>query len=173
MKLERMIEKLLCPDLCHSHIYEVNLNNLKKKGIKGLICDLDNTLLAWDDQQVKSEVENWLVKAQELGISICILSNSLEARVNKVAKNLELLFISKAFKPRKKAFKLAINKLGVIPENVAVIGDQLFTDVYGGNRLDLLTILVEPITSKELLSTKMIRLVECRLKSYLEFKELI
>lgn len=167
---EGIIENYFRPDLYYSNIYDIDLSYLKRQGIKGLICDLDNTLLAWDNQSIRPEVKEWIIEIKDSNFDICILSNSLQTRVNKIANNLELISISRAFKPRKKAFKLAMNKLDVSTEEVAVIGDQLFTDIYGGNRLKLLTILVEPITKKELISTKLIRHFEARIKNYLEFK---
>jgi len=173
MRWERFILKYLCPDFYHTNICEINLKYLKKIGIRGIICDLDNTLLAWDNHEVRPELKEWILKAKRLGISICILSNSLQERVNRIAINLEVPAISKALKPRKKAFKLAINRLDLIPNKVAVVGDQLFTDIYGGNRLRLLTILVEPMAKKELISTQVIRLIEKKVKKYLKSKSLI
>ncbi|SKA04377.1 YqeG family HAD IIIA-type phosphatase [Selenihalanaerobacter shriftii] len=173
MGLEKIIRNLLCPDLHHNNIYEVDLEYLKSIGIEGLICDLDNTLLAWNNKIIRPEIEEWIFKVKEAGISVCILSNSLQYRVSKVSNCLDLPAISKAFKPRKRAFKLAMNILEVNPEKIAVIGDQLFTDIYGGNRLDLLTILVEPIAKKELISTKLIRIIERKVKKYLKENQFI
>ncbi|MBM7624673.1 YqeG family HAD IIIA-type phosphatase [Sporohalobacter salinus] len=168
MRLKDRIIDLCRPDFYYNNIYDIDLQELKELGINGLICDLDNTLLAWDDQNIESKIKEWIIQVEELGISVCILSNSLRTRVDRISYILQLPAISKALKPRKQAFKLAINKLNVNQNQIAVVGDQLFTDILGGNRLDLLTILVDPITNKEFISTKFIRLLEENFKKDLE-----
>lgn len=168
MELKDAIIDLCRPDFYYKSIYDINLQQLKELGINGLICDLDNTLLAWNHHQVEPEIKEWIADIKELGISVCILSNSLQVRVDKVSNILQLPAVSQALKPRKRAFKIAINKLNVNQNHIAVIGDQLFTDVFGGNRLGLLTILVDPIANKEFITTKLIRLLEKVLKKDLE-----
>lgn len=168
MKLKNIIIDLCRPDFYYNNIYDINLQQFKELGINGLICDLDNTLLAWDDQKIGPKIKEWIIQVKELGISICILSNSLQTRVNKVSHILQLPAISKALKPRKRAFELAINKLNVNQNRIAVVGDQLFTDIFGGNRLGLLTILVDPIANKEFITTKLVRVLENSFKKHLE-----
>ncbi|MGM0471531.1 MAG: YqeG family HAD IIIA-type phosphatase [Bacillota bacterium] len=167
MKL-RLLKQLLQPDLYYSHVVRVDLEYLSSLGIKGLICDLDNTLLDWNSVEIYPAIENWLAEALELGFKTCILSNSLQSRVRDIANTLELPAIGSALKPRRKAFELAIEQLDMESNQIAVIGDQIFTDIIGGNRLELLTILVEPLAKQELWSTKVIRLLERQIKKELE-----
>jgi HAD superfamily phosphatase (TIGR01668 family) len=80
--------------------------------------------------------------------------------VEKVAEVLEIPFISRAVKPRRSAFLRAVSLLSVKPHEAVVIGDQIFTDIMGGNRAGLFTILVEPIARREFFGTKISRLME-------------
>ncbi len=152
--------KLLYPNLYLESIYQLDFDKLSDKGIKGIITDLDNTLIAWKDEQLSRQLENWLEEAEHKGIKLCIVSNNHKSRVHKFAKKAGLPAIPKANKPRRKAFLAALETLNLPTEKVAVIGDQIFTDVLGGNRLGLYTILVVPIDDKEFFGTKILRMLE-------------
>jgi len=161
---------LLCPDECVESVLDVDLESLGRRGIKALILDLDNTLLAWEADQVPSAVSRWIDRARDLGFKVCIASNGTKSRVRKIAGELGVPAIPKAVKPRKKPFRLAMEMLGVGPGETAVIGDQVFTDVLGGNRLDLYTILINPVSDIELKTTRIVRRVENRVLSRLHKK---
>jgi hypothetical protein len=91
---------------------------------------------------------------------MCIVSNNKKNRVKSFANELSIPFIHKAVKPRKKAFLKGIKLLGTEIFNTAVIGDQILTDILGGNRLGFYTVLVIPMSSKELWWTRLMRKVE-------------
>lgn len=147
---------LLCPKEYISSIFEVDLDSLRKKGISLLLLDLDNTLVEWHKKEASSEIVEWFSTAQGKGFCLCILSNNSKKRVAEIADFLEVPFIHKAVKPRRKAFQKAMDLLGYGPESTGVIGDQIFTDILGGNRLGLYTILVMPLTNKDFVGTKLI-----------------
>jgi len=130
------------------------------RGIKGIIIDLDNTLVAWGKQNISEEMKNWVQRMLTAGLQICILSNAMEQRVRIVGKILGVPWVSRAIKPRKYPFRKALEILGTSPQETAVIGDQLFTDIFGGNRMALYTVWTTPISSKELISTKAMRQLE-------------
>src|SRR5690606_23163974 len=113
----------------------------RKLGISGMILDLDNTLMAWDRDEVPAKAVKWVNTAKEKGFSLCIASNATGSRVAHISETLGIPAISKAVKPRKKPFRKALEILKLPPEQVAVVGDQVFTDVLGGNRMQLYTIL--------------------------------
>lgn len=152
--------KLLTPDVYVKSIYHIDLDKLKKKGITAIIADLDNTLAAWDDLLPGQKLVEWLAKVRDQGFKVFIVSNNKKARVDKFAEALGVPAIPKAIKPRRGAFRLALDTLGVTPQQAAVVGDQIFTDVLGGNRLGLFTILVIPVSGKEFFGTKFSRAME-------------
>ncbi|WP_017872500.1 YqeG family HAD IIIA-type phosphatase [Candidatus Caldatribacterium saccharofermentans] len=148
------------PRLFVNDLWEINLEELKGLGIRGLIVDLDNTLVAWNAYDLEERVLQWVEEAKSQGFAICIVSNALKERVTYFSKLLAIPGISKAQKPRRGAFRAALQELGLSQSEVAVIGDQVFTDVLGGNRLGLYTILVRPISRREFVTTRLGRIVE-------------
>ncbi|MDB5083452.1 MAG: family hydrolase [Bacilli bacterium] len=149
------------PNLFVSSIYEIDLPALQSAGIKGIITDLDNTLVAWSDKLATPEVVQWLDDVRDnYGMRVTIVSNNKEARVSEFAGPLSVRYISNARKPTGEAFDLAMQWMGTSLEQTAVIGDQLFTDIWGGNRRRLYTILVVPIHDREWFGTKVLRLME-------------
>ncbi len=152
--------RLLYPDLYYDTLFDIPLVQLKKRGIKGIIVDLDNTITHWNSREITEEVCAWFEQVEKLGLKACILSNNGEKRVLEVAEKLNLPYIHKAQKPRRFAFYLAVERMGLKKEETAMIGDQIFTDVLGGNRAGLITILVTPLGKKEFVGTKISRLLE-------------
>lgn len=150
------------PDFYIANIIDIEPEHLKKIGVRGIICDLDNTIIPWDQEILEGEMIDWFRRLKEAGVQICLLSNSLRGRVSKVAKSVDVEAIPAAIKPRKGGYKRAVDKLGLSRNEIVVIGDQIFTDVLGGKRMGLLTILVKPMAEKELLWTKLIRRLERR-----------
>jgi hypothetical protein len=129
-------------------------------GIKGIIMDIDNTLTEWRSPILPEGAAAWLEQAGQEGIRLCFVSNNSARRARDVADKAGIPFVAKAQKPRRRSFKKAIEIMGTIPGQTAVIGDQLFTDILGGNRMGMLTILVTPISKREFFGTRLMRLVE-------------
>jgi HAD superfamily phosphatase (TIGR01668 family) len=121
---------------------------------------LDNTLVAWDDPLPNQRLIAWLKGAQAKGFSVYIVSNNSRDRVQKFARAFGVPAISKAIKPRRGAFRTACEAMGVEPKEAAIVGDQVFTDVLGGNRLGAYTILVVPVSDREFFGTKIMRMLE-------------
>lgn len=147
----------------HSRIetaYQLTPEFFSTRGIKGIIIDLDNTLVAWGEDLITPEMKSWIGSLRASGIKVCILSNALENRVREIGTRLEVPWVSRAVKPRKYPFRKALRILGTSPRETAVIGDQLFTDIFGGNRMALYTIWTTPISAEELISTKAVRCLE-------------
>lgn len=148
------------PDLDIKNIEELSFDFLVRQGIEGIIVDLDNTILPWVGKEIPLTIKQWFIGLKKLGIKFCILSNGASRRVHSLAATLEVPAISKAIKPRRKAFTKALVVLGTTSSNTAVIGDQLFTDVWGGNRLHLYTVLVSPLNKREFIGTMLVRQAE-------------
>lgn len=141
-------------------IFKIEPEVLKARGIKGIIIDLDNTLVAWNVREATPEIIAWFKEMQAYGFKITIISNNNEERVKYFSEPLELPFIASAKKPFKGAFRAAAKQMGLKKEEVVVIGDQLLTDVFGGNLAGIYTILVVPVVQTDALITRINRNVE-------------
>lgn len=152
--------KRLIPDLFVKSIYEIDYNDLQHRGIKAIITDLDNTLVESDEPDATPELISWLDQLQSMGFRVIIVSNNKETRVSKFANPLNVPYIHAAKKPFHTPFRKALKRLEAAPEQTVVIGDQLFTDVLGGNMVGLYTILVVPVSKHEGFWTKLNRSFE-------------
>ena len=138
------------PDLYLNNVKEITLELLNENNIKGLILDVDNTLIDYD-KNILEGAKEWCDNLKQNNIKICILSNTNKVKkVEKVAKILDLEYIYFAHKPNKKGFIKAQKILGLKEEEIAVVGDQVFTDVLGGNKMNMFTILTKPLDKRDI-----------------------
>jgi len=155
------------PKVYVNSIYNIDLKKLKEKQrIKGIIIDLDNTLVAWGGNKIDQKVINWVNEAKKLEFKLCIVSNTKSKRVEKFAKFLNIPYYSKFFKPCNTPFLNGLKILKTEKKETVVIGDQIFTDIWGGNRLKLTTILVKPIINRDSIGTFFKRNFERIILSY-------
>lgn len=148
------------PNFYFKNITEINPEFLKENNIKALILDVDNTLLDFDLNYVDG-LEKWYKNIKENNIKCIIVSNSNKTqKVQMVADFLKIPYIKFATKPLKRGFKKALDQIKLPPENVAAVGDQIFTDVIGSNRMKMISILVEPLAEKDIWMTKVKRPIE-------------
>lgn len=150
----------LYPRVFVDSILDIPLKRLRELNINAFILDLDNTVTEWNSIVVREEVSQWFRLIKQEGFKACILSNNGEQRIVAVAKTLGIPYVHRAQKPRRKGYRRALSLMGVSAGETAVIGDQIFTDVLGGNRAGLFTILVKPIARKEFMGTKISRGME-------------
>ena len=136
-------------------LYEIDIEKLKKAGIRCVILDVDNTLTTHDNPNIDPKMVAWLEKAQSEGLILVILSNNSEERVKPFAQKVGLLYESHAGKPRVGGYQRVFQRFSVKPQETVAIGDQIFTDILGGNRAGVMTILVQPI---ELETTRFFKL---------------
>ncbi|MGW9856580.1 putative phosphatase [Staphylococcus hominis] len=165
-----LIKKYFMPNDYVQTVFEIDIEKLASLGFKGIITDLDNTLVGWDVKTPTKEIQKWFKKANDLGLTITIVSNNNEKRVSGFSKDLDVDFIFKARKPMGRAFKKAINHMNIKPEETIVIGDQMLTDVLGGNNNGLYTIMVVPVKKTDGFLTKLNRIIERRLLNYFKRK---
>ena len=151
------------------NIKAISVEFLKQNNIKAVILDMDNTLIDFN-KNILEGAKQWCDNMKKNGIKLIIVSNSnKKEKLNRVADELDLEYILFAMKPLKIGFKKAIKKLGESPENVAAVGDQIFTDVLGANIAKMYSILVKPLDKKDILLTIVKRPFENYiLKKYLE-----
>ena len=151
---------LLYPNEYLDSVKDISLELLNKNNIKGLVLDVDNTLINLD-RKMPVGVSDWAKELKSKGIKICILSNSNKIeKVTAVAKIIDVPYIFFGKKPLKSGFLRAKELLKLDNEDIAVVGDQIFTDVLGANRCDMFSILVKPIQEKDYLITRIKRPLE-------------
>lgn len=155
------------------NVFFIKPESLKEKGIKAIITDLDNTLVEWDRPNATPQLIQWFEEMKKHNIQVTIVSNNNEKRVKEFADPLGIPFIFLARKPLTKAFNRAVKLMGVRKEETVVIGDQLLTDVLGGNRSGFYTILVIPVAQSDGFMTRFNRKIERRIMSSFKRKGLI
>ena len=152
---------LCTPDQLAPRLSDVSLDDLKSRGVEAMLLDLDNTMLPWQSLDVPQDTREWIEKAKGLDFKLCIVSNTHHPRrLRRIAEELGVASIHGALKPRKRGFLRACEMLGVEPDKCAVIGDQVFTDILGGNLAGMRTVLVKPMARREFVGTKISRLFE-------------
>lgn len=164
--------KKLYPNIYVKKVQDITIQTLIKNKIKLLILDVDNTLIDYY-KNLSEEVIKWTKEMKGQGIKLYILSNTNnEEKVKTVADKLDIKYKYFAMKPLKRGFQYVQKETNIKPENIAVVGDQIFTDVLGGNRNNMFTILVDPIDSKkEYWYTAWKRPIENKIKNQYKTKE--
>ncbi len=151
---------LFVPDIKLDRITEITPELLKKYNISGLLLDVDNTMSTHHGTKLVEGLTDWIEKMQDSGIKLLVLSNSRQFRVEPFAKRLGLDFISMGLKPLPNGFLKGAKKLGLKRKNVAIVGDQIFTDLLGGNAVGLKTVLLTPIKLESSFGFKIKRTLE-------------
>lgn len=157
------------PRMYYKSIFDINYEVLKKKNIKVIIFDLDNTIMKVDEETPSNKVEELFNKLNK-DFKVFIASNNEEDRVKNIGKKLDVHAFYKVSKPSKKIKKLLLNKYSVNMNEVAIIGDQIVTDIFMGNRLHMVTILVDPMANKDLRITYFNRWLERRILKIIRLK---
>ena len=140
---------MLKPKAQFDKVTDITVNFLRKNNIKAVILDVDNTLMDLDRKPLEN-IEKWVNSLKKENIKVCIASNSIKkGKISKIAKKLDLPFIYFSTKPLKRGLKKAKNIVQEKNENIAEIGDQLFTDVLGANRMKMFSILTKPISGEK------------------------
>lgn len=158
------------PKSYFNNILEINEQFLAKNNIKAILLDIDNTLLDTKNNVVEG-LEEWVKNLKKQNIKFCILSNTnSKKKAEKIATMLEIPYIYFAKKPLKSGFNKAKKILQITDgSKIAVIGDQVLTDILGANRCNMYSILVAPLSKEDIFITKFNRLIEKQLlKKYFE-----
>ena len=138
--------KIFAPRFCFRRVTDLTPAWLERQGLGALLLDVDNTLTTHDDPTPHPDIAAWLDGMRQAGVGMMIVSNNTEERVRPFAEILGLPYVADGKKPGTDGMRRAAEKLGGLrPEETAVIGDQIFTDVWGGNRFGALTIMVAPL----------------------------
>ncbi|MDR1605174.1 MAG: YqeG family HAD IIIA-type phosphatase [Gracilibacteraceae bacterium] len=156
-----LVGRGLKPDFQFFAVTDFDSAWLRANRIKGLLLDMDNTIVPWRGAEVSAAVLAWARELRAGGLKACIVSNSrYPAKVARVGAALGFPYLHRARKPRQGGFRAGRALLGLGPEEVLVVGDQLFTDILGGNRGRMRTCLICPIARPEFIGTTLLRLLE-------------
>ena len=160
------------PDVYQKSIYTINYQKLLNQGIKCLLFDLDNTLVPPSVKEPNKKLQELFNDLKKMGFRVIIFSNSPKKRLKPFKDTLEVDCSASSQKPFKKKFLLVLSEYNYLVNEVAIIGDQLLTDILGGNKVGILTILVNPVSKKDLIITKFNRFLENRIIKKLSKKSL-
>ena len=148
--------------------YAISPAALKKAGIRAVFSDLDNTLTAWNTPNGTPEMRVWMKELHDAGIPLIVISNNNVRRVSRAVKSLNLPFMARAFKPLSFGITRARKKLGLDPDEVLMVGDQLMTDVCAANQAGVRSALVQPLVKTDKWDTQINRFFEKRVMKQLK-----
>lgn len=145
-----MVKKhLLIPDYIFDSILEITPAFLAQQGVRGVLVDIDGTAASHHAPLPTDALRAWVENLQKAEVSVLFLSNNRAERVQRFAEAVGVPWLSRACKPLLGGFRRGLERLGLLAQAVAVIGDQVYTDTLGGNRLGLKTCLVRSIDRHE------------------------
>ena len=148
------------PDIYQKSIYTINYKGLKKSGIKCLIFDLNNTMAPLSMEVPDKSLKDLFAYLEGLKFKLIILSNDSKSRVEPFKEKLNVDSAFKSRKPSKTKYRKILDMYHLKVHQVASIGDQLCTDIYGANKMGLTSILVNPISKKERFSSTLLQVIE-------------
>ena len=154
-----MWEKLF-PDHYYESVFEIPYRELRQQNIQALIFDIDNTLAPHNIRRPPVKTSDLLNRLQRMGFKVCLLTNNSKNRLTSFNEHLKLPAYHKGLKPMAGKAKKAMRIMGVTPDATALIGDQVFTDIWCGKRLKVKTILVKPISNKDFITVRIKRVLE-------------
>ncbi len=161
---------IFLPHIYEDSIYKIDYKCLYKNNIKVVLFDLDNTIIPSNEKKANIKSKKLFDEIKELGLKPIIFSNSPKKRIKNVADYLNIDYVYFACKPLTFKFRRLIKKYNLKNSEVAIIGDQLLTDIKGGNKVGIKTILVKPISDYDSLFTRLNRLKEKKILSKLDIK---
>lgn len=160
------------PDVYQKSIYTIDYQKLKSSGIHCLLFDLDNTLVPASVKVPNKKIKELFEDLKEQGFQLILFSNSPKKRVKAFADQLAIGYISSAMKPLSAKFQKVMKKYRYEESEVAIIGDQMLTDILGGNKAGITTVLVNPVSKHDMVFTKVNRFLEERIMHKLREKDL-
>lgn len=158
---------MLHPDYYYDSVFMIPYSELLKKNIRGLIFDIDNTLAPYNVARPPAKITALIRRLQRMGFQVSLLTNNTEKRMRLFNEHLSIISVHGALKPLTGGIKRAMREMGTGRGETVIIGDQLFSDVWGGKNARITTILVKPISKKDIFTVKLKRRLErLFLKSY-------
>ncbi|MFL2028046.1 YqeG family HAD IIIA-type phosphatase [Loigolactobacillus zhaoyuanensis] len=143
-----------------SKITQLTAADLREQGIKAILTDLDNTLIAWDNPTGTAELHAWIKQMQASGIPVVVVSNNKATRIKRAVSSMGLPFIARALKPLSIGIRRAKVQLNLSSQELVMVGDQLLTDMIAANHSHVRTILVRPLIETDAWNTRINRFFE-------------
>ncbi len=159
----KLLNRYFMPDIFADTVFDIDIELLAEKGIKAFVFDIDNTLATYAMPIADAETLSWIRNLKDGGFGVYFVSNNNRERVRIFSENAGVPYFARALKPRGKYLRRACSEMGVKPCETVLVGDQLFTDIMGGKRLKMLTVLVKPISDSEDWFVKLKRGIEARI----------
>ncbi|KRM56408.1 hydrolase, HAD-super, subfamily IIIA domain protein [Lacticaseibacillus sharpeae JCM 1186 = DSM 20505] len=151
-------------------IYNIEPSTLKRRGISAVLTDLDNTLIAWNNPKGTPQLQEWLHRMAEAGITVMVVSNNNHDRVKKAVGHMEVQFTARALKPLPVGIDRAVRTLGIAKSACIMVGDQMLTDMIAGNLAGVKTVLVKPLIKTDQWNTLPNRFIEGFIKGHMKRK---
>ncbi|MBA5271846.1 YqeG family HAD IIIA-type phosphatase [Enterococcus hirae] len=148
-------------------IYKITPAQLKNLGIKAVLTDLDNTLIAWNNPDGTEELLDWILEMRNAGIPVVVVSNNSSERIARAIDKFELTYVARALKPLAVGMNRAKKMLNLSDDEIVMIGDQIMTDIRAANRSGIRSILVKPIIETDSWKTRFNRFWERKIMAYL------
>lgn len=162
------------PDMYQKSIYHIDYDKLRDNGIKCLLLDLDNTCVPYKDKEPNKKLIDLFEMLKDMDFKLIIFSNATKKRIYPFKRALNVDCLARAGKPSKRSFLKILKLFNYQLSDVAIIGDQLYKDILGGNRVGIKTILVNPMSKDDMIITKYIfRPLEMKKYKLLEKKGLL
>lgn len=151
---------IFCPDYIFKSVDRITPEFLQQLGIRALVLDVDNTLTAHNSQELAPGVADWISRMQKAGIALRISSNNTAARVRPFAEKLGLPFVSFSLKPAPRGLRIARRAFGVKKDEMALVGDQVFTDMFAAKFYGIKILMVQPVAPDFKWSIRLKRVLE-------------
>ncbi|BDR58313.1 YqeG family HAD IIIA-type phosphatase [Xylocopilactobacillus apicola] len=155
-----LAKKWYYPTWKTSKITDLDPISLKAHGIKGVITDLDNTLVAWDLEDSDQTAKRWINSLKDASIPVIVVSNNNQERVEKAVADLGVPFVAFSLKPAPFGIRRALKQLNLKKQDVILVGDQVLTDLFAGLSSNIKTVLVDPLVQTDNWNTRINRFFE-------------
>jgi HAD superfamily phosphatase (TIGR01668 family) len=133
---------------------------LQEWGIRGVVLDVDNTIVPWHTTNLVPGVQEWVERLRRAGVRTCLVTNNYGAHVHDIAQALDVPLVLAALKPLPGAFWRSLRTLRLEPRRCVAVGDQLFADVLGAKLVGMKAIVVRPVSAREFATTRVLRVLE-------------
>ncbi|ORO92361.1 YqeG family HAD IIIA-type phosphatase [Streptococcus mitis] len=157
-----MVIENYMPDFAVEAVYDLTVPSLQAHGIKAVLVDLDNTLIAWNNPDGTPEMKQWLHDLRDAGIRIIVVSNNTKKRVQRAVEKFGIDYVYWALKPFTLGINRAMKEFHYEKSEVVMVGDQLMTDIRAAHRAGIRSILVKPLVQHDSIKTQINRARERR-----------
>lgn len=166
-----MVLNFLKPTYCVKSVYDLSVDELKEHGIKAVLTDLDNTLLAWNNPEGTAELHEWLKETKEAGIEVIVVSNNTWNRVKKAVGGLNVDYVAWSLKPLPRGILKVLHERKLKKDEVVMVGDQMLTDVWAAHLAGVPSVLVERLIESDMWQTWVNRFIENQAKKMIYKKD--